>query len=407
VLLAAAHRVGVPVPEIVVAGGHDAALGAYFLIVEHVEGETIPRRVLREEKLAEARTHLAAQCGRVLADIHRIPPSEVPGLVGGDPLEQLRGVCDQLGQPHPAFELAFRWLGEHRPVRNVPTVVHGDFRNGNLIVDPHGLRAVLDWELSHVGDPIEDLGWLCVKAWRFGAPLPVGGFGTIDQLVDAYEEAGGIEVDRDTLHWWEVLGTLRWGIICIVQTVTHLSGTVRSIELAAIGRRVCEVEWDLLELLEPPSEAPDASTAPVAEAGTSGSGAPAPPVAEAGTPRSGAPAPPVDARSLHDVPSAAELLDAVGEFLASDVAEGTEGRLRFLARVASNVVAMVGRELAAGAEQASAHGARLSRLGVESDRDLADAIRSGRLDDRRDEVVAAVRATVAAKLAVANPRYLG
>ena len=154
-----------------------------------------------------------------------------------------------MGQPHPAFELGLRWLARTRPAPSVPSVVHGDFRNGNLIVGPEGIRAVIDWELAHLGDPLEDLGWLCVKAWRFGATPPVGGFGTVDQLVSAYEEAGGVAVDGAALRWWQVLGTLRWGIICIVQALTHTTGTVRSVELAAIGRRVCEVEWDLLELL--------------------------------------------------------------------------------------------------------------------------------------------------------------
>jgi aminoglycoside phosphotransferase (APT) family kinase protein len=234
---------------VVVAGDGSAGLGATFMVMAFVEGETIPRRILRDEYLAEARTVLAAQCGRALAAIHRIDPVEIPGLAGGDPLEQLRGLLDRLGQPHPAFELGLRWLAETRPARSAEAVVHGDFRNGNLIVGPEGIRAVLDWELAHRGDPLEDLGWLCVKAWRFGSTLPVGGFGTIEQLVSAYEEAGGSTVDARTLHWWQVLGTLRWGIICIVQTLTHTTGVVRSVELAAIGRRVCEVEWDLLELL--------------------------------------------------------------------------------------------------------------------------------------------------------------
>ena len=248
-LLAAAARAGVPVPQVVLSGDADAGLDASFVVTEFVEGETIPRRILRDAGLEAARGRLAAQCGRTLAALHRIPASQVAGLPGGDPLEGLRAVLDRLGQPHPAFELAFRWLGDTRPPRGEPVVVHGDFRNGNLIVGPDGLRAVLDWELAHSGDALEDLGWLCVKAWRFGAPLPVGGFGTVDQLTAAYEAAGGCKVDPDALRWWEVLGTLRWGIICIVQAVTHTSGAVRSVELAAIGRRVCEVEWDLLELL--------------------------------------------------------------------------------------------------------------------------------------------------------------
>jgi aminoglycoside phosphotransferase (APT) family kinase protein len=248
-LLEAAARAEVPVPRVVAAGDGANGMGAAYMIMEFVEGETIPRRILRDERLAEVRPVLADRCGRVLASIHRIPPAEVPGLAAGDPVEQLRGLLDRLGQAHPAFELGLRWLAETRPPRSAESVVHGDFRNGNLIIGPEGIRAVLDWELAHLGDPLEDLGWLCVKAWRFGSPLPVGGFGTIDQLIAAYEGAGGRPVDAGALHWWQVLGTLRWGIICIVQALTHTSGALRSVELAAIGRRVCEVEWDLLELL--------------------------------------------------------------------------------------------------------------------------------------------------------------
>jgi len=393
-LLEAARRAAVPVPAVVFVGDDAAALGPGSLIMAFVEGETIPRRILRDENLAGARVRLAAECGEILAAIHRIPPLEVPGLPGGDPVEQLRAVVDRLGQPHPAFELAFRWLGDNRPPRSAQVVVHGDFRNGNLIVGPDGVRAVLDWELAHLGDPLEDLGWLCVKAWRFGSSPPVGGFGSVDQLVTAYEAAGGMPVDLGALRWWEVLGTLRWGVICIVQTLTHLSGTLRSVELAAIGRRVCEVEWDLLELLGPDGpddpDDPDAMVTSTAEdVGPRG--------ADAGPTRSAA--------TLHDAPSAVELLDSVREFLLSDVTAATDGRLRFHTRVAANVVAMVGREIALGRGQESEHAVSLSRLGVGSDAELADAIRAGDLDERADEVRAAVRASVAAKLAVAHPGY--
>jgi len=248
-LIEAARVVGVPVPTLVASGDESSRLGSAFMVVEHVEGETIPRRILRDETLAEVRGSLAEGCGSALAAIHRIPVSSVPDLPGGDPLDQLRALFDRMEQSHPAFELAFRWLATSRPPRSGESVVHGDFRNGNLIIGRDGIRAVLDWELAHLGDPIEDLGWLCVKAWRFGSPLEVGGFGSVEQLTSAYERAGGVRVDRESLRWWEVFGTLRWGVICIVQALTHLSGALRSVELAAIGRRVCEVEWDLLEIL--------------------------------------------------------------------------------------------------------------------------------------------------------------
>ena len=111
------------------------------------------------------------------------------------------------------------------------------------------LAAVLDWELAHVGDPMEDLGWLSVKAWRFGGDKPVAGLGDYDELFDVYERESGRPVDRAVARWWEVLGTLKWGVICILQASSHTRGFSRSVELAAIGRRVCENEYDLLEML--------------------------------------------------------------------------------------------------------------------------------------------------------------
>jgi aminoglycoside phosphotransferase (APT) family kinase protein len=250
-ILRAARAAGVPVPE-VLGGTEDlAAMGVAFLIMERVEGETIPRKILRDEEFAAARPMLAAQCGRVLARIHRIPADGA--LSRDDPVARYREVMDTLGEPHPAFELGLRWLEQNRPAPGPDVVVHGDFRNGNLIVGADGVRAVLDWELVHIGDPMEDLGWLCVKAWRFGVTdKRVGGFGDVDDLIRAYEDESGQPIDRDALLWWEAMGTLKWGVMCIMQASAHTSGLLRSVELAAIGRRVCENEWDLLQVVPQP-----------------------------------------------------------------------------------------------------------------------------------------------------------
>ncbi|MEJ7582829.1 MAG: phosphotransferase family protein [Acidimicrobiales bacterium] len=252
-LVRAAAAAGVPVPELVVADGDPAAadhrLGLPWLVARHVEGETIPRRILRDDAYRSARPLLAGHCGRALAAVHRIPPTAADGLESHEPVDRYRRLLDELGQPHPAFELGLRWLDGHRPLPVDEVVVHGDFRNGNIVVGASGLQAVLDWELAHLGDPAEDLAWLCLRSWRFGSDLPVGGFGHRHELLDAYRDAGGPEVLSDRLHWWEVMGTLRWGVFCIMQTTAHRTGLSRSVELAAIGRRVCETERDLLELL--------------------------------------------------------------------------------------------------------------------------------------------------------------
>ncbi|MCW2941078.1 MAG: aminoglycoside phosphotransferase [Actinomycetia bacterium] len=248
-LMRAAAAEGVPTPAVIAAGGPESLLGADFVIMARIEGETIPRRILRDPALAAVRPLLAAQCGEALAAIHRIPVATVPELDASDQLVTWGALLEGTGLPHPALELGLRRLGGQRPVRDAMTVVHGDFRNGNLIIGPDGIRAVLDWELAHLGDPLEDLGWLCAKAWRFGSPLPVGGFGTYDQLVSAYERASGTKVDRAALHWWETFAVFKWAVVCIMQAQRHLSGGERSVELAALGRRVAESEWDLLQML--------------------------------------------------------------------------------------------------------------------------------------------------------------
>lgn len=249
-VLAAAAAHGVPVPELVVDGSHSDALERPFMIVRHVPGETIARKVLRDEQFSRARANFTSQVGMAAARLHAIPLAEVPGLVDEDQIARYRGILDDLGEPHPVFEVALRWLEAGRPTGRPTCVVHGDFRLGNMMVDEGGLGAVLDWELAHAGDPMEDLGWLCVRAWRFGGALPVAGLGTVDELLDAYASVAGVRPDAGVVRWWEIMGTLKWGVMCMVQARAHLSGAARSHELAAIGRRVCENEYDLLELLE-------------------------------------------------------------------------------------------------------------------------------------------------------------
>jgi aminoglycoside phosphotransferase (APT) family kinase protein len=250
--LGAARRAGVPEPEIVFASDDPAHVDAPCIVMERVAGETLARRILRDDAYADARPRLAGQCGEILARIHAIDAGELAaaGAVRvADPVAELAQRLAAFAEPRPALELGLRWLHAHRPPPNPPGVVHGDFRLGNLMVGPDGIRAVLDWELVHIGDPLEDLGYLCVRAWRFGGPGPVGGFGDHADLLAGYERAGGGPVDLDAVRWWELLGTVWWGVTCMVQASRHLSGETPSIELAAIGRRTVEQEYDTLMAL--------------------------------------------------------------------------------------------------------------------------------------------------------------
>ncbi|MGH8491718.1 MAG: phosphotransferase family protein [Moraxellaceae bacterium] len=248
----AAGKNGVLVAQ-VFATFNDEVLGEGY-VMQRINGETLPPRILKEPALAAAREKLTAQCGETLAKLHATPLANIPDLRLQDApvqLDDLEKFYRMAADPLPVFELVLRWLRENAPASPKTTLVHGDFRHGNFIVNENGLAAVLDWELSHSGDPMEDLGWLCVNAWRFGVvDKPVGGFGQREALFAAYENAGGQRVDPQVVRYWELFGCFKWGVICLFQAWSHLSGNVPSLERAVIGRRVSETEIDMLACLK-------------------------------------------------------------------------------------------------------------------------------------------------------------
>ncbi len=267
-LMQAAFSVGIAAPEPLFFGDESLGEGESFF-VRRVEGETLPKRLLRDGEYANARSVLTPQLGALAARIHAIDPAahNLAGLpaptTGMSPaayeVERYEQVFRAIAlEPHPVFELAFRWLRQHKVIAgargsadesNLRMLVHGDFRIGNVLFGPEGLRVMLDWELAHIGDPMEDLGFLCVRSWRFGGLKPVGGIGDRDELFAAYEAAGGETIDPERVRFWEVFGNLRWGVICLSQARTYLDGHSNSVELAAIGRRTAETEWELLDLV--------------------------------------------------------------------------------------------------------------------------------------------------------------
>ena len=377
--MSAARTAGVPVAEIYDYGA--GALGQAYLLMERLDGQTIPRRLLRDEAYAAVRPGLARRLGEVLARIHQVDPASVPGLPRVDALSQLTGLYQAFAEPRPALEIGLRWLAGHRPAPAADTLVHGDFRTGNLMVGEDGLHGVLDWELAHRGDPRQDLGWLCTKAWRFGSANPVGGFGTRADLMAGYAAGGGTPPDEETQRWWELYGTVRWALLCRRQAERYLSGDERSIELAVLGRRVCEQEYDILLALG------HAAPLTVADPLTNLRTTPAPP---------------------HDRPGGPDLLRAVREFLTTEVGsgEGADPRLRFHALVAANALRIAEREAMLAGRHEGRHRARLAALGCDDDAGLCAAIGDGSLDHRFSEVVEAIRAATIDKLTVANPGHL-
>ncbi|MDP1631606.1 MAG: phosphotransferase family protein [Caulobacter sp.] len=252
-LIRAAAALGAPVPEVLHVCAPDSAVGEAY-VMNRIEGEALGKRIARDDAFAAVRPKLARQCGEVLAKIHAVPLEGLPALNHSsalDELEKYEAAYRGLGANRPIFEAAFRWLKDRAPPLDRPVLLHGDFRNGNIMFDPvRGVAAVLDWELAHIGDPAEDMGWLCTASWRFGGPGPVGGFGQYDDLLAGYEAAGGAPISLERVKYWQMLGSLKWGCMCLGMYGSFASGADPSVERAMIGRRTSETEIDLMALLE-------------------------------------------------------------------------------------------------------------------------------------------------------------
>ena len=253
-VIQAAAKLGAAVPEVLYVSAPGSDIGEAYVMVA-VEGETLGKRIAQGEAFAAVRPRLAFQCGEALARIHAVPLDGLPPLNTADAIadiDRYETVYRTLGAKRPILEAAFRWLRDRAPPPlERPILLHGDFRNGNIMFHPEkGLAAVLDWELVHIGDPAEDMGWLCTASWRFGGAKPVGGFGDYADLLAGYEAAGGAPIPVERVIYWQMLGSLRWGVMCEGMYASFANGSDPSVERAMIGRRTSECEIDLVALME-------------------------------------------------------------------------------------------------------------------------------------------------------------
>lgn len=244
---------GAPVPEIIMEFSEGAEIGEGY-VMQSVGGETIPRKILRDDSYKNIRNKLPYEIGKSLAQIHKTKLEKLQDLekiTFSESLEKLFIIYDSFDQPQPVFDLAFKWLENQKILDYEEVLVHGDYRFGNFIISEKKLESIIDWELAHIGNPMEDLGWLCVRSWRFGnVEKRVGGLGDTKDLIAGYESNSDIKIEESQLDIWQLYGSLRWGVICMMQTFAHLSGMVNSVEKAAIGRRVSETEFDLMNMIK-------------------------------------------------------------------------------------------------------------------------------------------------------------
>ena len=258
-LMARAHENGVRVAKMRFICDDPDVLGLPFFLMDYVDGISVGRQVMKAPELAHARAILPEQLAEQLAHIHNMRVDDFDFLPrtpqGISPtqavIDEVYAVLDNLGVKSPAFEFCLRWARNHAPQVDRITFVHGDFRIGNILVNEHGLSAVIDWEFGHIGDPREELGYICMRDWRFGNDhLHMGGLSPRERFILAYENYSGVTIDRSAVDWWEIIGNIRWGVICLAQAERHLSGADPSVELASLGRRSAEMQLEALRLIE-------------------------------------------------------------------------------------------------------------------------------------------------------------
>jgi len=385
-LFRVAREAGVPSPEIYAVLDETDGLGPGFLMA-WLEGETVGSKILRAKELEEIRPRLAHECGVILAKLHAIDPvatglaQDLKTVSTESFVREMWERYQSYGSAMPMIDYTARWLLDNLPPESTAKLVHNDFRNGNLMVTPQGVTAVLDWELAHLGDPIRDLGWICTNSWRFGnREMPVGGFGRLEDLLDGYESVSGTRVAEEHVHFWEVFGSFWWAVACLEMAEAYRHGPDKTVERPGIARRSSECQVDCANLIIPgPVELVEASSPPTSA----------------------------------DMPRVDELLESVRDFLRNDARQALEGRNAFLSLVASNSLDIVLRELTLTPAHLAAEEARLKEL-LDSDASLeslrqalALGLRDGSIALDRPGLSGHLRATVVNQLAIDQPKYSG
>jgi aminoglycoside phosphotransferase (APT) family kinase protein len=258
-IMQSAYEANVKVARVRFLCEDESILGMPFFLMDFVEGVSIGRKVINAPELEHARGVLPDQLAEQLALIHTIPidkhdflPHPAEGVMASHvAIRQTYQILDRLGIYIPVFEHLLRWATYRAPSDPELTFVHGDFRIGNVLVTPEGLSAVIDWEFAHIGNPAEEIGYLCMRDWRFGNDhLQAAGLSPREPFIQAYERYSGRQIDRQAVDWWEVMGNIRWGIICLAQAHRYLSGAEQSVEFASLGRRSAEMQLEALNLMQ-------------------------------------------------------------------------------------------------------------------------------------------------------------
>lgn len=381
-LIKLARDGGVKAPQVCGIIEESDDLGSGFLM-EKIEGETLPHKIFRDSSYSTAVQNLTQDCAAELTKIHAMNVDDFTDILDAkSPQQMIDNLYSdyQASQcPIPVFEAAFSWLRENMPEDRAHTILHGDFRMGNLMIDENGISGVLDWELAHIGDPAQDVAYLCTPSWRFGNyHKTVGGFGGLDAFLEAYTQLSGLSIPKADIQFWMIYSSLWWATVCFSMTNTWRNAEDRGLERIVIGRRVSECVVDVLILLE------DVMSLR------------APKIAWKL---------PSDPEHIGQ-PDEAELLTALIAWDSDAVIPTAEGHALFQARVARNALGILKREALYSPIFAQQQSARLDKLGLNTE-SLCARLATGELTLSNPDVLNHLRYGALEALSIDQPKYAG
>jgi aminoglycoside phosphotransferase (APT) family kinase protein len=220
----AMYRAGIKIPEPLFLELDPSVMERPFFIMHRMPGRTAVGGVAAAEP-EPLRRKLADEFLAEMARLHQLDWRAlkmewlgVPQDLAEPARAQTQHWCelyhqDRMNEPWPIIDAAFAWLKANPVIADRVTIVHGDFRSGNFLFDDSGLVTMLDWEMTHLGDPIEDLGWSSMRLW--GRDTLAGGLIDRDEYIRLYEQKSAVPVDRERLFFYQVLGNAKMAVICL------------------------------------------------------------------------------------------------------------------------------------------------------------------------------------------------
>jgi aminoglycoside phosphotransferase (APT) family kinase protein len=260
--LSALQTSGVPIPRVFFASDDPSILGAPFFLCERVEGDTpLPWGSQQGSGLDGARRDsLARDFVDALAALHRFGWRATPLAKWGEGVTLDNAAQLQLDfwqarfdrwalRPHPMAHRAFAWLRRHTPKASRLSIVHGDYRLGNFLERDNRITAILDWELVHLGDPVEDLGWAFLPQYRGGTPL-VCGLASDEHFRARYEARAELKVDKAALKFYLVFSLLKLALTHMAAARCFEDGLFNDMRMPAMATQIAPVLRQIAKILE-------------------------------------------------------------------------------------------------------------------------------------------------------------